>query len=93
MRKKEVEALQVLKLITQKLTIKDVVPENKLSEEVKNELHKIKIEKTIDRENLYYKTNKYTFNFQNFWTISTFGRDIYNGAITINKLMKITVIY
>ena len=66
MRKKEVEALQVLKLITQKLTIKDVVPENKLSEEVKNELHKIKIEKTIDRENLYYKTNKYTFNFQNF---------------------------
>ena len=48
MRKKEVEALQVLKLIAQKLTIKDVVPENKLSEEVKNELHKIKIEKTID---------------------------------------------
>ena len=93
MRKKEVEALQVLKLITQKLTIKDVVPENKLSEEVKNELHKIKIEKTIDWENLYYKTNKYTFNFQNFCTISTFGRDIYNGAITINKLMKITVIY
>ena len=93
MRKKEVEALQVLKLITQKLTIKDVVPENKLSEEVKNELHKIKIEKTIDWENLYYKTNKYTFNFQNFWTISIFGRDIYNGAITINKLMKITVIY
>ena len=93
MRKKEVEALQVLKLITQKLTIKDVVPENKLSEEVKNELHKIKIEKTIDWENLYYKTNKYTFNFQNFWTISTFDRDIYNGAITINKLMKITVIY
>ena len=66
MRKKEVEALQVLKPITQKLTIKDVVPEDKLSEEVKNELHKIKIEKTIDRENLYYKTNKYTFNFQNF---------------------------
>ena len=66
MRKKEVEALQVLKPITQKLTIKDVVPENKLSEEVKNELHKIKIEKTVDRENLYYKTNKYTFNFQNF---------------------------
>ena len=66
MRKKEVEALQVLKPITQKLTIKDVVPEDKLSEEVKNELHKIKIEKTVDRENLYYKTNKYTFNFQNF---------------------------
>ena len=44
MRKKEVEALQVLKPITQKLTNNDVVPENKLSEEVKNELHKVKNE-------------------------------------------------
>ena len=65
--KKQVEALEVLKPITQKLTIKDAIPENTLREEAKNELNKIKeIEKTIDRENLYYKTNKYTYNFQNF---------------------------
>ena len=71
--KRQVEPLEVLKPITQKLTIKDAIPENTLSEEAKNELHKIKeIEKTIDRENLYYKTNKYTYNFQNFRTIKHF---------------------
>ena len=80
--KKQVEALEVLKPITQILTIKDAIPENTLSEEAKNELNKIKeIEKTVDRENLYYQTNKYTYNFQNFQIISTFGRDIYNGTI------------
>ena len=36
----------------------------------------------VDREKLYYKTNKHTDNFQIFQTMSTFGRDIYNGAIT-----------
>ena len=70
--KKQVEASEVLKPITQKLTIKDAIPENTLTEEAKNELNKIKeIEKSVDRENLYYKTNKYTYNFQNFQTIST----------------------
>ena len=47
--------------------MKDAIPENKLTEEAKNELNKIKeIEKAVDRENLYYKRNKYTYNFQNF---------------------------
>ena len=41
-RKEEVEAFVVLKPITQKLTIKDAVPENKLSKEAENELYKIK---------------------------------------------------
>ena len=57
-----------VKVWTQKLTIKDVIPEKALSEEAKNEL--------VNRDNLYYKMNKYTYNFQNFWTKSTFGRDI-----------------
>ena len=44
--------------ITQ-LTIKDAIPENKLTEKGKTEINKIiKIEKTVDRENLVYKTNK-----------------------------------
>ena len=34
------------------------------------------IEKTVDRENLYHRTNEYKYNFQNFQTINTFGRDI-----------------
>ena len=36
----------------------------------------------MDTQNFFHQTNKYTFNFQNFWTRSTFGRDIYNGTIT-----------
>ena len=55
---KKIKALEVLKPNTQKLTIKDAIPESTLSEEVKNKLNKIKeIEKTVDRENLYYRSN------------------------------------
>ena len=39
----------------------------------------------VDRENLYYKTNKDTYNFKNFRTVGTFGRDIYNGTITLKQ--------
>ena len=45
--------------------MKDVIAENKLTEEVKNELSKIKkIEKTVDGENLVYRTNEYTYSFK-----------------------------
>ena len=57
--KKQVEALEVLKPNTQKLTIKDAIPENTLTEEAKNHHNKIEeIEKTVDRENLFYKAKK-----------------------------------
>ena len=50
-RGRKVEALEVLKPNTQKLTIIYVIPENTLSEEAKKELSKIKeIESTVDRE-------------------------------------------
>ena len=59
--KKQVKTLEVLKPNTQKLTIKDVIPENTFSEEAKNQLNKIKqIEETGDREHLVYRTNEYT---------------------------------
>ena len=38
--KKQVEALKVLKLTKQKLTIKDAIPEDQLNEEAKNEIEK-----------------------------------------------------
>ena len=61
--KKQVEALEVLEHNIQKLTIKDAIPENRLSEEAKNELSKMKeVEKTVDREKLVYETNKYKKN-------------------------------
>ena len=40
--RKQVQAINVLKPNVQKLTIKDVIPENTLTEEAKNELKKIK---------------------------------------------------
>ena len=38
----------------------------------------------VDREILYYKTNKNTYNFQNIQTIRIF-RDIFNGTITTKE--------
>ena len=79
----------MLKPNTQKITIKDGIAENTLTGEAKNELCKIKqIEKNVVRENLVYKTNEYTYNFQNFLTINTFGRDICNGTITLKEADK-----
>ena len=86
---KQVEALNTLKSNNQ-LTIEDVIPKNALNnDEAKKELDKIKeIEKNIDREKLIYKTNEYTYSFKNFQTMKTFGRDIYEGKITIKEADK-----
>ena len=84
--KKQVDALNTLKSNNQ-LTIEDVIPKNALNnDEAKKELDKIKeIEKNVDREKLIYETNEYTYSFKNFQTIKTFGRDIYEGKITIKE--------
>ena len=56
--KKQVETLEVLKPNTQRLTIKDAIPGNTLTEEAKNELNKTKeIETTVHRENSVYRIN------------------------------------
>ena len=64
-----------------------MIPKNTLSnDEDKKELDKIKeIEKNVDREKFVYKTNEYTYSFENFQTIKTFSRDIYEGEIIIEE--------
>ena len=64
-----------------------MIPKNALNnDEAKKELDKIKeIEKNIDREKLIYETDEYKCSFKNFQTIRTFGRDIYEGKITIKE--------
>ena len=53
---------------------------------LKKDLDKIKeIEKNVDREKLIYKTNEYTYSFKNCQTVKAFGRDIYEGKITIKE--------
>ena len=70
----------------QRVTIKNIFPENMQKDEAKREIDKIsKIEKTVDRENLVYEASEYEYNFQFFLTIRTFGRDIYNGEITLKE--------
>ena len=57
-----------------------------MSGEAKKEIGKIiEIGKIVDREKLIFRASEYTYNFQNFQTIKTFGRDIYNGKITLKK--------
>ena len=71
---------------TQELTIKNIIPEDISSDEAKKEMNKIKeIENVVDRENLVYRAIEYTYSFKNFQTIITFGKDIYNGEITLKK--------
>ena len=87
--KTQVDALNILKSNNQ-LTIEDVIPNGALNnDKAKKEIDKIKeIEKTLDREKLIYETNEYTYSFTNFQTIKTFGRDIYESKITIEKADK-----
>ena len=57
-----------------------------MNDEAKKEIDKTsEIEKNVDREKLFYRSSEYTYSFQNFQTIRTFGRDIYNGEITLNE--------
>ena len=64
-----------------------MIPKNALNnDEAKKELDKIEeTEKNVDRQKLIYETSEYTYSFKNFQTIKTFGRDIYEGKITIDK--------
>ena len=39
----------------------------------------------MDREKLIYETNRYAYSFEDFQTIKTFGRYIYEGKITIEE--------
>ena len=66
-----------------------MIVESTLSEEPKNKLNEMKeIEKTVDREKLYYRTNELTITFPNFWGINAAGRDIYNSTISLEQADK-----
>ena len=64
-----------------------MIPNDALNnDDTKKEIDEIKkIEKNVDREKLVYETDEYTYSFKNFQTIKTFGRDIYEGKISIKE--------
>ena len=86
--KKQVMALNTLKSDDNELTIEDVIPKSVfVNDGAKKELDKIKeIEKNADREKLSYETDEHIYSFKNFQTMQTFGRDIYNGEITLQEV-------
>ena len=88
-REKQIEAIQDNKkqlANTQELTIKNIIPEYIVSDEAKKEMDKImEIEKTVERETLVYRASEYTYRFQNFQAIKTYGRDIYNDKSTLKE--------
>ena len=78
--------IETLKSI-RKLSVEDVIPNSTFAtDEANEELNKIKeIEKNVNREKLFYKSNKNTYNFKEFQTIRTFGEDFYNGEISLDE--------
>ena len=52
---------------------------------LKKSVIKVKKQKKMQADKLIYETNDYTYSFRNFQTIKTFGRDIYEGKITLEK--------
>ena len=67
-----------------------MIPNNVFAnDETKKEFNKIKeIEKNVDREKLFYQSNKNEYNFKKFQIIRVFGKDIYNGEITLEEADK-----
>ena len=64
-----------------------MIPESVFAnDEAKEEYNKIiEIEKNVDREKLFYKSNENKYNFKKFRTIGIFGKDIYNREITLEE--------
>ena len=72
-----------------------MIPKNAINnDEAKKELDKIKeIEENVDREKLIYETDEDAYSFKNLQTIKAFGRDIYEGKITIKEADKYRLIH
>ena len=81
---KQVEALNTLKSNNK---TENIIPKSAFaSDEAKEEFDKIvKMEKTIDREKLVYNASEYTYDFRKFRTPRIFGRDIYDGKISLEE--------
>ena len=42
----------------------------------------------VHRANFVYTKSEYTYSFKKFWLVNTFGRDIYNDAVTLQEPHK-----
>ena len=60
--------------------------ENKLNQEIANELKRIKeVEEKFETNKMFYKGYRNTYGFKKDQTIHAFGDDIKNDVITMDK--------
>ena len=75
-----------LKLEDETKSIEGIHPKDHESDEIKNELHKIKrYEIKVIMDNLFYESSKHIYDFKIFKTIRSFVDSIYNHKIEINE--------
>ena len=89
---KQVEALKASKSEENKEGIKPfegIFPKDMRTNKSKNEIDEIKKWKEkIERKKLIYKTKKYTYDFQKYGTIRSFGNSIYTRKAIIVEAEK-----
>ena len=91
--KQQVDPLKILKFDIQKFAIKNMIPEDILNNEAKNELDKIKeIEKSVDRENLIHRagnnSDKNQTNCLFFLSIKRYHKKVYSDIIKSIQILK-----
>ena len=84
--RKKIDALKDLKLEGQTKSIRGIFPKDHESDEIKNELHKIKrYENKVTRDDFFYESSNQICDFRIFKTVRSFGKSIYNHEIEIRK--------
>ena len=83
---KKFDVLKDFKLESQTKSFEGALPKDYESEEIKNELHKIKRYKNkVIGDNLFYESRKQIYDFKIFKTTRYFVQSIYNRKIEIHE--------
>ena len=68
-------------------SIKDFVPIEKFNPEIIAEIKRIEeIEKSVDRDKMFYKSTNRNYDFRGFKTIRTYGSDIRNNVTSLKAV-------
>ena len=82
---KQVKALEDLNLKDQPKSIEGIFPKGNETNEIKDELSKIKRYKNKAIRDLFYDLSKQPFDFRTFKTIRSLGDDIYDKRVNIDE--------
>ena len=69
--------------------IKEIIPKELESSEIKNKINEIKkLKKQFNRNDLVYKSSKNVNDLRKFWTVRSFDESTFSGKITISEADK-----